>query len=192
MDVWVYKNIGYVPIVKNASSTFTQLFAGMGWEPTQLDLVDKDLEIFGHFSDPIDRHFRGTAEFLYQNQLSHLVEDIDWQKIWVKAVMDMHSYPVTWAMGNRVQRCHWIPMHEKLDTDLLTRKYLARHGVDVVNIPRVNESNDIKKRLYHRLKELHTQLDAHNHLSFFYDSDIILWNSLFPYVDADHQWHTIY
>jgi hypothetical protein len=192
MDVWVHGSVGYVPIAKNASTTYTQLFAGIGWTRTQLDLLDAGIEIFGHFRDPIERHFAGTAEFLCQNHITHLVEDPVWQQMWVRAVMDMHSYPVTWSMGSHAQRCHWIPMHKQLDVDLLTRKYLAQHGITLGEIPHLNTSEPFKQQLHRRLQELHPQIDAHNHLSWFYDSDIVLWNSLFPYVDADNQWHTVY
>ena len=192
MDVWVHGPVGYVPVTKNASTTFTRLFADMGWTQTQLDLIDPTIEIFGHFRNPIERHFRGTAEFLVQNSILHLVEDPRWQQVWVRAVMDIHSYPVTWAMGEHVRRCHWIPMAKQLDVDLLTRKHLSRYDIKIPKISWLNESNLDKKRLYNRLVELHSKIDTHNHLSYFYDSDIVLWNSLFPYVDVDNQWHTIY
>jgi len=193
MDVWIYDKVGYVPITKNASTTYTKLFSSMGWQRTQLDLISNDIQLFGHFRDPIQRHFQGTVEFLCQNHIHHLVEDPVWQKVWTRSVMDIHSYPITWAMGvNHSQRCHWIPMHKQLDVDLLTRKYLSQHGITLREIPHLNASNPFKQRLYQRLVELHSQIDQHNHLSYFYDSDIVLWNSLFPYVDADNQWHTIY
>ena len=83
-------------------------------------------------------------------------------------------------------------MHEKLDVDALTRDYLAGRDIHIGEIPRLNQSYPRKKELYHRLVALHGQIDAHNHLSWFYDSDIVLWNSLFPYVDTHNQWHTIY
>lgn len=192
MDVWIQGPVGYVPIPKNASTTYTRLFADLGWTRTQLDQVDPDIEIFGHFRDPITRHFSGTVEFLCQNHITHLAEDPVWQQVWVKAVMDIHGYPITWSMGPRAQRCHWIPMHQRLDVDALTRRYLAQHGIVLGEIPRLNQSEPSKVQLYHRLLELHSQIDQHNHLSYFYDSDIVLWNSLFPYVDADNQWHTVF
>jgi hypothetical protein len=189
MDVWVHGDLAYVPITKNASTTYTQLFAGLGWKRTQLDLISTDIKLFGHFRDPIQRHFQGTAEFLIQNSITRLMDDPAWQQVWAKAVMDMHSYPVTWAMGDHARRCHWIPIHEKLDTDALTKKYLASHGVKVDHIPWLNV-RPWHKKISSRLMELHKQIDPHNHLSYFYDSDIVLWNSLFPYVDVDNQWHT--
>jgi len=192
MDVWINDRLGYVPITKNASTAYTSLFKSLGWQRVQLDQLGTDVELFGHFRDPIDRHFRGTAEFLCQNQITHLVEDTAWQQVWIRSVMDIHGYPVTWAMGNHARKCHWIPINERLDVDLLTQKYLASKGVVIHGIPKLNLSSQSQQRLYHRLIELHTNLDPHNHLSWFYDSDIVLWNSLFPYVDPDNQWHTIY
>ena len=192
MDVWTNNHLGYVPITKNASTSWVRVFADLGWQLTQLDLIDPVIPIFGHFRDPIERHFAGTAEFLCQNGIPQLVDDPVWQQVWIKGVMDMHSYPVTWAMGEHAQRCHWIPMHHRLDTDGLTRSYLATHHIHIDHVPRLNESEPFKRQLYYRLRALHDTLDAHNHLSWFYDSDIVLWNSLFPYVDTHNQWHTIY
>lgn len=192
MDVWVQGPVAYVPIAKNASTTFTKLFSEQGWTHTQLDLLDPSVKIFGHFRDPIERHFSGTVEFLCQNHIPHLVEDPVWQQVWARAVMDIHSYPVTWAMGEHAQRCHWIPISQQLDVNLMTQRYLAQHGITLGEIPHLNQSELFKKQLHRRLRELHPQVDVHNHLSYFYDSDIVLWNSLFPYVDAENQWHTVY
>ena len=192
MDVWTNGSLGYVPITKNASTTWVQVCKDLGWQRTQLDQLDVRTPIFGHFRDPIQRHFAGTAEFLWQNRIPHLADDPVWQKIWSRSVMDMHSYPVTWAMGEYARRCHWIPMHEGLDVDYLTRDYLTRYDIRVGTIPRLNESDPFKRELCHKLVALHAKIDAHNHLSWFYDSDIVLWNSLFPYVDTHNQWHTIY
>lgn len=192
MDVWVQGPVAYVPIAKNASTTFTKLFSEQGWTRTQLDLLDPAVELFGHFRDPIQRHFLGTAEFLDQNHISHLIDDPAWQQVWARAVMDIHGYPVTWSMGSHAQRCHWIPMHERLDVSSLTRLHLSRYGITLGEIPKYNASRPFKQQLYQRLVQLHSRIDTHNHLSYFYDSDIVLWNSLFPYVDAENHWHTVY
>ena len=147
MDVWTNNQLGYVPITKNASTTWVSVFKQLGWQRTQLDQLDATIPIFGHLRDPIQRHFAGTAEFLMQNHIPHLVDDPVWQQVWARSVMDMHSYPVTWAMGKHAQRCHWIPMHHRLDTDGMTRRYLATHHIHIDHVPRLNESKPFKRQL---------------------------------------------
>jgi len=188
MEVRVYKKIAYLPINKNASSTFSQVLSPeRGWEKTQLDMLDDSYEIFSHFREPIERHFKGTAEFLIQQNLTHLVDDPDWQKIWIRAVMDRHSYLLVWSVGTRVNKIHWIPIHESLPTNLLTHKYLLARGIDMglLDCKWINKTSGIKYQLYLKLKSLHQTMDNSNHLCFFYDEDIVLWNKILPYKDED-------
>lgn len=189
MDVYVYpyKSVAYLPLTKNASTTFTSVFKSRGWKLQQLDQLDDSYQVFGHFRDPIDRHFKGTVEFLIKQNLTYLIDDPDWQKIWVRSVMDLHSYPLTWTLGSHVSKIHWIPIHKSLPTNLLTHKYLMARGIDMglLNCIWINESSNFKKHLYFKLKSLHETIDESNHLCFFYDQDIVLWNKILPYIDED-------
>lgn len=66
-DVWVYKNLSFVPIQKCASMHYTTIFTNLGW--TQVNLIDVDLEttkFFGVMSHPIERHFKGMVQWLTQ------------------------------------------------------------------------------------------------------------------------------
>ena len=195
MDVYVYpyKPIAYLPITKNASTTFTSIFKSRGWKLQQLDQLDDRYQIFGHFRDPIERHFKGTAEFLIQQNLMHMIRDTDWQKIWMSAVMDMHSYPITWALGARADQIHWIPINQKISTNYLTHRYLLEHEIDMslLNVIWHNESSIEKQQLYLELRKLHNQT-PYNQLAFFYDSDIVLWNKIIPYKDEDDITHFVY
>jgi len=52
VEVRVYEKIAYLPINKNASSTFSNAFSlERGWSITQLDLLDDSYEIFSHFTN---------------------------------------------------------------------------------------------------------------------------------------------
>jgi len=104
MDAWVAGKLAYVPIAKNASTTFTRVFKSIGWEKTQLDLLDDSHEVFGHIQDPLERHLKGTVTFLIQHRLEHLIDDPAWQRIWATAVMDLHGYPITWSLGPRAEK----------------------------------------------------------------------------------------
>lgn len=189
MDVYVHPEqpLAYLPISKNASTTFVHIFQSSGWKLDQLDRLDDSYQVFGHFRDPIERHFKGTTEFLLIHKLTHLINDPNWRKIWTSVVFDMHSYPITWGLGHRADRIKWIPIHRKIPTNYLTHRYLLSHGIDY-NLHSVvwrNEANFEKQRIYAELRDLHAQ-EPVNQLSFFYDSDILVWNKILPYTDEDN------
>ena len=189
MDVYVYPHypLAYLPIPKNASSTFISAFQSRGWQLQQLDQLGNEYHIFGHFRDPIERHFKGTSEFLIKNKITHMLENPDWQKIWISSVMDMHSYPITWALGTRADKIKWIPISRKIPTNYLTHRYLISHGIDMglLNATWNNESTIEKQQIYLKLCDLRNRQE-NNDLTFFYDSDIILWNKIVPYTDEDN------
>lgn len=187
MVVFTFGKVAYLPITKNASTTFTNHFVKMGWQENQLDQLDDTYEVFGHFRDPIDRHFKGTAEYLYKHQIMHLADDPKWQKVWSTAVMDLHSYPITWAVGNR--KIHWIPIGPHIDTTELTRKWLRARGITLGDVVWANESKPVLKKLYNKLKTIEASQKEQT-LCYFYDADIVLWVSLFPYVDEENIRHT--
>lgn len=188
MEVWTNGTLAYLPIPKNASTTFTKYFKGAGWQCTQLDLLDYDVKIFGHFQDPIKRHFKGTAEFLIQSKFEHLIDNPTWQKIFVHSVMDMHSMPITWAVGTRHNQIKWIPINRQTPTVLLTQKWLRAQGFscDLENMAWYNQSTNHKLSLYYKLQSMHSTIANNGSLSYFYNNDIVLWNSLWPYIDEDN------
>jgi hypothetical protein len=194
MEVWTYQNLAYLPITKNASSTFTEYFKSSGWNCTQMDLLGQDVKIFGHLQDPIERHFKGVAEFLTKTNTELLIDDPVWQKVFAHAALDMHSMPVTWAVGPKYKDIKWIPIHRQISTQVLTQRWLNANGFEcnLENILWVNPSSDSKLALYHRLKHIHQTLDTNGSLSFFYDSDIVHWNSIWPYIDESGIEHRIY
>jgi hypothetical protein len=179
------KKLAYLPITKNASTTFSNLFSNLGWAESQYDLLPKDYKVFGHFRDPIKRHFKGTATFLYSKNLSKLLEDKAWQRIWATAVMDIHSYPITWSLGNGNQ-VEWLPIHENLDTNKITKDFLKEYGIEIDNIQVFNEVKYVPQReiIYKRLLEIHSELDSAGTLSYFYDADIVVWCKILEkYID---------
>jgi len=176
MKVYVNESnkLAYLLVAKNASSTFENLFKKLDWTPSQFDLLPQDFTVFSHIRDPIDRHFKGTAEFINNARLGHLLDDPDWQKVWATAVMDLHSYPLAWSVVGRT--VEWIPIHERLDTNKITIEFLKKYNVVVDSVEHINASDYSKIKYYRRLKEIHEKFDPLCTLSYFYDGDIVLWN----------------
>lgn len=158
--------------------TYTTLCQKLGWVVSQFDILPSDYTVFAHIRDPIDRHFKGTAEYLFKKKLSHLIDDADWQKIWATAVLDLHSYPITWSVGNKKDSIKWIPINPGIDTNKLTIEFLAEHNIVVDSITNVNENIPARTKLYNKLKELWPIVDGDQTLTYFYDADIVLWNTV--------------
>jgi hypothetical protein len=148
------------------------------WSESQYDLLPDDYTVFSHIRDPIKRHFMGTAEYILQHNLVHLLEDKDWQRVWSSAVLDIHSYPITWSLP-KYNSIHWIPIHDSLNTNKITIDFLNSRDVFVKEIKNMYESNDEKKLYYQKLLDIHTKLDPTSKISYFYDSDIVLWCKVF-------------
>lgn len=177
MKVYINKSakLAYLPVLKNASMTFSALCEQLGWEVSQFDLLPDDCVIFSHIRDPIERHFKGTAEFLFKKKLGHLVDNADWQKVWATAVMDAHTYPITWSVGNKKDSIVWIPLGPNIDTNKLTIEFLSTHNINIDTITNVNDNIPARTELYHKLKTLWPIIDEAQTLTHFYDADIVLW-----------------
>jgi hypothetical protein len=172
------KKLAYFPVAKNASMTFTTLFENLGWATSQFDLLPEDYTVFGHLRDPIERHFKGTAEFILQSRMSHLIDNPEWKKVWSTAVMDIHSYPITWSLAHRADSIHWIPIHKDLDTNKITIDFLKQYNLVLDSITNINEGLPDRSKFYDKLMEVHKKLDAAGTLTYFYDADIVLWNKV--------------
>ncbi len=158
--------------------TYSALFESLGWVESDFDLLEDDYTVFSHIRDPIDRHFRGTAEFIFKNKLDYLIDNVDWQKIWATAVLDIHSYPITWSLVSKQNKIVWIPIHPSFDTNKLTIDFLSEHGIYIEKINNLNENQTRRTKIYDKLKNLWTLIDKAQTLTYFYDADIVLWNKV--------------
>jgi hypothetical protein len=185
MRALVFKNMAYVPIWKNATSTFTELFEQMfdtKW--IHVDKLDNSYKLFGHIRHPIERHFRGVAQYIQGNNLTHLLDNENWQQICSTGIFDSHSYPITSMLGSHVKRVKWIPIASGIDTNELTKKYLNSNNIEINDIKILNKSRE--HSIYNRLKEINLKFDPTKILSLSFEGDFELWNSIFPYVDEDN------
>ena len=117
---------------------------------------------------------------LYQNGLTHLIDDPDFQKIFATALFDHHTYPMTRMFG--LERCYqidWVPLDNELaDGDTMTNSLLNFFGIDSVVVPKINQTTDARKKTIARLRELSTQLNFQNSLIHIYDDDLILYDTV--------------
>ena len=175
MYVLKHQNLAYLPIPKNGSTTYTAFFKSMGWEDGHCEHLPASCTIFSHIQSPVIRHFKGTAEYIVQNNLEHLVDNADWIKVWHTAVMDLHSYPITWALGKEMcDRIFWLPLSDDYEcNNRMLIEWLTSNSVDVTApINTLYRSSKEKKEIYEKLMKCKNPSDGT--LSYFYESDILL------------------
>lgn len=190
MEAYRSGHLVYIPIAKNASSTFKYVFhEELGWEKTTCDLIDWDSDkVFGHFQHPYRRHVKGLAEAMYRYGFQDLVNDHRLRRLMATAVFDVHSYPIVPTLGQDwASNIDWIIMDHpcaatdyRAHVDYLTNKFLNHHGVkiDVTHHKRRYTSSKQKLALERQLVKIRDEWDMEDTLTHFYDRDVVLWNQL--------------
>lgn len=190
MEAYRSGHLVYIPIAKNASSTYKYVFhEELGWEKISCDLINWNADhVFGHYQHPYRRHTKGLAEAMYRYGFQDLVNDVRLRRLMATAVFDVHSYPVVPTLGEDwCNRIDWILLDHpcassKPDAhpDNLTNKFLKFHGfnIDVTHYKRKYTSSKQKLALERQLVKIREEWDLEDTLTHFYDRDVVLWNKL--------------
>lgn len=190
MEAYRSGHLVYIPIAKNASSTYKYVFhEELGWDKTTCDLIDWNQDqVFGHYQHPYRRHAKGIAEAMHRYGFQDLVNDIRLRRLMATAVFDVHSYPIVPTLGHEwAYKIDWILMdhpYGKTDpaasVDVLTNKFLKYHGtnIDVTHYKRKYTSSRQKLALERQLVKIRDEWDMEDTLTHFYGHDVVLWNKL--------------
>jgi hypothetical protein len=112
MFCYVKDNFLYLNIPRNGSNTFGRFFEKNGWVKYNLFENEFDLTkmiIFGHLTDPIERHTKGLAMYIRINQLN--IDNPVIAKILVSGVFDEHTCSISMMLGPLFNLpIHWIPL----------------------------------------------------------------------------------
>ena len=186
MEAYVLDHVAYVPIWKNATTTFEGVIErSPDWKKVPIESLDESYEIFGHMRDPKERHFKGVVQYIVGNHLEHLLDDTTWEKIFSTAILDAHSYPITSMLGTLANRVKWIPIAPGINTIALTKKYLKSKNIEI-DFKTTNQSTVHQLQVYEKLKQINLEFDTFGVLSLLLQGDLELWASVFPYVDEDN------
>lgn len=178
--------LGWIPVLKNASSSWYTLLLQEGW--LTLDLyqsfhetrLDPDQLIwFGLLRDPMVRHSMGVAQYLQEHNLQACLDEPLCHPLLVSGCLDAHSMPITSEIPHRIlKRCTWFVIdHPTYDYEELCRNWLRSHGVNLPPVPRINTSSDNKRRLLDRvnqLKQQHTEMRSKLERSLALDLELYL------------------
>jgi hypothetical protein len=164
-------NVVFVPVLKCASTYFTQLFLNefTGW--TEVNLHDQDfdkIKVFGCIMHPLTRRLKGIVESLgmsYNTPESEarliclLENDIHFQNFISRvSICDSHSMPYTTVYGDYLHKINWIPMeigHENITQSI--NNFLEINGLpDRINTTKiVHKSGQNKLHMYQLLLDLY-------------------------------------
>lgn len=161
IDVYRYKNLGYVSIPKCASTYYTSFFKTNGWEKTSIGKLDDSVNLFGLIMDPTMRWLKGMTQFVISVVGVNGATDQTLEKIMELAVTpDIHTIPYRTYMGRYLEKINWIPMSILDDQEIKNcmMSFFKKHGHDIqlpTNDERIHKSNDKKLELFNRIKNLY-------------------------------------
>jgi hypothetical protein len=192
--IYYYTNgkLAWLKIAKNACSSWSSLFDGLGWQYEDLyspSVPLSDLKFFGFLRDPDVRHNMGVAQYIKSEKLQSLLEDSQYQRLCASACFDEHSYSIhSQIPSDVIDSTEWFVMdHEHFDYETLVRNFLRSHSVDLPPVPRLNRSSDHLKLIQKRVGELKTQYpDQHAKLAKnFLGADLKLYRTK---IKEQHIW----
>jgi hypothetical protein len=176
--------------------TYSKLLGQHGW--SHINLFESDLNfeeyfIWGHLTNPENRHTKGLTQYLKLNPgLSIDTHSIS--KLLVSAVFDEHTYSLNMMLGKLMHLpIHWIPLdakitdwlnvpHKELSGDDLTNEFFKEHNLDITvrKEDRQNVSNDKDLSVQQRIKEYKIMYNENYQklVKNFLEPDIILYNTV--------------
>jgi hypothetical protein len=160
-NAYKHKNFVYIPNYKNGSTAFSQFFVKHGWEEINVfeETFDKNTVLFGHITDPMQRHTKGVAEFLIQHKLEGLVDVEPYNILLAESMFDEHTIPLKFYLGELFDKIQWIPLDYKFnqyDGTFLTNRFFKKHGLDLQFSSEdiTYTADDSKKILYQKIAAL--------------------------------------
>jgi hypothetical protein len=179
MQIYRYKNLVYLPITKHASTSYTELFVNrLKWQISHIDLVDWTTDhVFAHLLHPYTRHLKGISTCLTKYQLYDLVDNKNLLKLLSTAVFDLHSYPLTPALGENAFKIDWLLLdHHIVPGNQLTIKLLDSYGIKITedDIPKLNTQSAYEKEIIDKISQIRNQHDLTGTLTYFYEKDVFL------------------
>ena len=195
----------YIKCPRNGCMTYSTFLARHGW--TEVNLFENHLDLdsmilWGHITDPHQRHTRGVAKYLKDNTNID-INDLVIGQMLVSAVFDEHTYSLSMMLGTLWHlNIHWIPLdteitqwhpyptpQQKLSGDDLTNLWFLEQGIDlkITLQDRLNVSN--AKPLYKMINQYKEEYDVNYQklVKNFLEPDLILYNRTVDYFRKKYQ-----
>lgn len=184
--VYRYNNYVYLPVLKNASTTYTTFFQEAGWEETPLLSVKDNLELhfFGHIQNPDIRYIKGVVEYIQSNQINYRANK-NLAKLLFSGIYDFHTAPLSLMYTTLIYKTHWIPMdlvfnNKAISCNNLTNLYFKNNNLPfrIKDLHNLHISNSIQKQKQESVKKFREK-HASKISGFLFDLlkvDRQLWN----------------
>jgi hypothetical protein len=178
-----FNNLVYIPITKHASSSYTELFRNaLKWDETSVESINwVSDKVFAHIINPHKRHLKGIHQCLIKYDLLDLLDRPEFLRLLGTAVFDLHSYPLSNTFGDKIRNIDWLVLdHHECSGNYVTMKFLQSHKITINEnaIPRLHESNLLKKQLLEKIETIRNKLDP-GILDYFYGTDVRLYNAVY-------------
>lgn len=158
-----YNNFTWLPMPKNASTSFEYYFAENKWEASKDINYNNNTVFFAFIQDPYNRHTAGIVEDLGMAGKISLLDDNYIGAILSTGVIGSHSMPLNFNQELKIiEKIIWIPMdldhlHPKLEFSNLLNKFFSENHLPLEynnSYPRHNESWAFKKKCMLKVKEI--------------------------------------
>jgi hypothetical protein len=184
----------YVRNLKCASTFFGSSFKKCWrWEPIRWHDIDwKTQHVFGHVLDPIQRRFKGLAEYINQHNLNDLLHtNINFQNFVKNAVcLDEHTSSYHDAFGNLVYHIDWIPISGYTHDQVIgfTERLLRHYGIRTLknwDYDNVHRTHPVKQAVEQKLRQLCSdQATWPQSVSWYLEKDVRLYKHINQQFDS--------
>ncbi|CAB4137751.1 hypothetical protein UFOVP328_72 [uncultured Caudovirales phage] len=178
----------YVRNLKCASTFFGSSFEKCWrWEPILWRDIDWGTQhVFGHMLDPLERRFKGLAEYINMHDLGALFEkDKKFQNFVKNAVtLDEHTSSYHDTFGNFVYHIDWIPISDYSHEQVIdfTERLLRQYGIRTLKnwaYDNVHRTHPEKKAVEQQLKKLcEEQGTWPQTVSWYLERDVALYRHI--------------
>ena len=122
----------YLPVPKNASTTYVGLLREQGWNDGEIENIDiTDKILFGHIQDPQTRHTKGLAEFLFRSDIKKLDIDEKYHSILITSTPDVHTLPISVLYRNYYRKATWLPIDSNINSNMITSVFLIKNDINL-------------------------------------------------------------
>ena len=178
----------YVRNLKCASTFFGSSFEKCWrWEHIQWSNINWETQhVFGHMLDPLERRFKGLAEYINMHGMTALFDTDTRFQTFVKnaVVLDEHTSSYHDTFGNLVYHIDWIPISDYSHEQVIsfTERLMKHYGIktlknwDYNNVHRTHpEKQAVERQLQQLCKDQKTWPQT---VSWYLERDIALYRHI--------------
>ena len=170
------KPIGYIPIHKNASTTFNRAFQQAGWKRIDSKMPD-DIKYFSHIQNPWNRYCKGMAQLAW-NENERSFEHVLRNKFFKTALFNPHIMPISLMYPDVCDKIEFILLDGLENPNDLTTNWLQDNDIDVIVDPSKIRNVASKKKQAYQKQVLNWVNDCHpykQHIIRLLEADFDLW-----------------